>query len=199
MRKSLSYRRCGIDGLEWLQRPVDAGQMLDVWYAADDEYRYLYRRATDRRDGTVVIERAAIDAAQGEWLGIQNGWLPEIDGDWEPVYADDVADVIDALVVRGPAYSGDCAADMASEWLGCGFSAAAVADWCDVGVWEPGIAEQFVAAGLSPDDVAAAAERMIDALPADADPCDYYEDGSPIYDACQYSDAAAIIAAAQAE
>ena len=41
------------------QRPVDAGQMVDVQYCCDGEY--VYRRTHDRADQTTIWTRAKVD------------------------------------------------------------------------------------------------------------------------------------------
>lgn len=73
------------ENLTWHQLPSDAGQIVDVTYAADWESGSgtLYRRTHDRSDGAQGIESAAITGGDFEpW----NGILP-MHGEWATVEA----------------------------------------------------------------------------------------------------------------
>ncbi len=66
------------ENLTWHQLPRDAGQIVDVTYAADWENSTLYRRTHDRSDGEQSIESAAITGGEFQpW----NGILPTV-GEW---------------------------------------------------------------------------------------------------------------------
>jgi len=69
------------ENLTWHQRPVDAGQTVDITYAVDWESETLYRRTHDRSDGERSIEAAEIISGEFQpW----NGILPSV-GEWRDV------------------------------------------------------------------------------------------------------------------
>lgn len=92
-----------------------------------------------------------------------------------------LADLRAMLESYGDRFAGNNPADEAAEWDDHGFTAASAAPWCAIGVWDAGTADEFVAAGLSPEQVEAAAERLVEGVD---DAAERYTDGDPIYAAC---------------
>ena len=67
----------------------------------------------------------------------------------------------------------------ARQWVDRGFDAIDVDSWCSVNVWDAQAAKTWSIAGLTPDDVEAAAELLIENHGKDS-----YTDGCPIYSCC---------------
>jgi len=82
----------------------------------------------------------------------------------------------------GERFTGDNPAAAAAEWLDHGFGVVATARWCNVGVWDAATAARFRDAGLSPEQVADAADKLVAHLDDErrADPV--YAD--PVYAVC---------------
>ena len=104
----------------------------------------------------------------------------------------DNIDAIGEVLLRyGERYHGWRPVDVAREWDRYDFTAVGVELWCEAGVWKPDLAAEFAAAEMAPDDVQAAADRLVKLNGADR-----YTDGCPIYACCNGDlDPAAIIAA----
>lgn len=66
--------------MAWQQRPVDAGQTVDVRYDCDWESMTLYRRVEDRSDGSVRLQMARIVTGEDRYEP-QNNVLPAV-GEW---------------------------------------------------------------------------------------------------------------------
>jgi len=78
-----------------------------------------------------------------------------------------IRDMMEVLESRGPKFAGNHVFDVAQDWLDYGFSPTEADSWCEVGVWNPATAAEFQEAGLSPDGVRAAAERLVEAEQAE--------------------------------
>jgi hypothetical protein len=85
------------------------------------------------------------------------------------------------LISHGDCYSGgECNLTFfARQWVDRGFDAIDVDSWCSVNVWDAQAAKMWSIAGLTPDDVAAAAKLLLEKNGADS-----YTDGCPIYSCC---------------
>ena len=70
-----------IDTLEFSVLPEDAGQIVEISYAADWENELLYRRTTDRANGTTTLAVAIIVCGD---FAPQNNMLPEV-GQWTQI------------------------------------------------------------------------------------------------------------------
>jgi len=87
----------------------------------------------------------------------------------------------DMLTRQGDRFAGNNVADEAQDWSDHDFGVDDASDWCDIGVWDAATAAEFRDAELTPDQVDAAAERLVEGL---EDPTDEYTDGDPLYSAC---------------
>src|SRR5690606_23642790 len=94
----------------------------------------------------------------------------------------DVAEMAEMLERHGDRFTGNCVEDEAQGWLDHDFDADSADEWCEIGVWDSATAAQLRDAGLTPDQVRDACERLIDEAGDDA--ADDYTDGDPIYSAC---------------
>lgn len=83
----------------------------------------------------------------------------------------------------GPRFAGADASWSAREWIEDGFDGTSVEGWVAIGVWDSGVAAWLRDAGLSPDQVRAGAETLMDALDEDTRRL-IYTDSDPIYSAC---------------
>lgn len=106
------------------------------------------------------------------------------DDDWS---LNDMAAVLNG---HGSRFSGNNVADEAQEWLDHDFTPAKAGGWCEIGVWDAATAAEFRDAGLTPEQVKAAAESLTEGLD---DPADEYTDGDPIYAACNGDIKASVI------
>ena len=70
-----------IDTLAFSTLPEDAGQIVEISYAADWENELLYRRTTDRADGATTLAVAIIVCGD---FAPQNNALPEV-GQWTQI------------------------------------------------------------------------------------------------------------------
>lgn len=94
-------------------------------------------------------------------------------------------EMTETLESYGEMFTGNCAEDEAQDWIDHGFDAHSASDWLDAYLWDAGTAADLRNAGLTPDQVVAAEESLIDGL--DDDECRMkYPDG-PIYCACNGS------------
>lgn len=86
-----------------------------------------------------------------------------------------------ALLSYGDRYSGGCqnATHEARQWVDRGFDGDDVVAWCEANVWDAQAASAWAVAGLTPDDVTAAAALLIENHGTDS-----YTDGCPIYSCC---------------
>jgi hypothetical protein len=89
--------------------------------------------------------------------------------------------VKDVLISHGDFFSGGCGnvTGEARQWVDRGFDAADVDAWCEVNVWDAQAAIVWSRAGLTPDDVTAAAKLLLENHGTDS-----YTDGCPIYSCC---------------
>ena len=111
-------------------------------------------------------------------------------GDWN---LNDMATVLNS---HGSKFGGNNVADEAEEWLDHDFTPSKAGGWCEIGVWDAATAAEFRDAGLTPEEVKAASERLIEAEQAawDEEPTDsQYTDGDPIYAACNGDIKASVI------
>lgn len=177
MAKNTYPRLSDIDGLTFHQLPVDGGQIVDISYAVDEGY--LYTRRWDRSDNSTRVWREEIDETSETEFEPQNGQLPETNGDEEPVYADDLADMMELLERYGDRFAGNSSKDIAGDWMENGFDAGSASDWMDIGVWDAATAAEFRDAELTPAEIETAAESM-----SEGDDAEKYTDGCPIYAAC---------------
>lgn len=74
-----------LTSLDFATLPVDAGQMVERAYSVDWERCTLYRRTTDRSDGSVSYESCQVSDDEGSDFEPQNGILPRRLGDWQEV------------------------------------------------------------------------------------------------------------------
>lgn len=93
----------------------------------------------------------------------------------------DVADIAEVLIGHGERFAGDDVEQESQQWIDHDFDAPEVADWCDIGCWNPSVAAQWRDAGLTPDDVKAAAESMVE---GSSEPDVEWTDSCPIYSCC---------------
>lgn len=91
---------------------------------------------------------------------------------------------------HGDRFSGNDVAESAQEWLDYDFTPSEAGEWCEIGVWNPATASDFRDAGVGPDAVVAAADRLTSELD---DPTEEYTAGSPIYAACNYDISSSVI------
>jgi len=184
--KTATIRHSDVADLNWMQMPVDGGQIVDVTYAEDDGK--LYCRSYDRSDKTTTITYREIDGSADEddlRFEPQNGILPATTGDDHRVYADDVADIMTIVQSYGERFCGNNPEDEANGWIEAGITnPEVVGEWCEIGVWEQSVAARMIAEGLTPAQVLAGAERMLEALGEDDDSAEHYTDGDPIYSVC---------------
>ena len=70
------------------------------------------------------------------------------------------------LISHGDFFSGGCqnAAREARQWVDRGFDAIDVDSWCSVNVWDAQAAKAWCLAGMTPDDVTAAAATVSSAV-----------------------------------
>ncbi len=179
MAKVTYPRTSDVDGVTFHQLPRDGGQIVDISYAVHDGY--LYTRRWDRSDNSTSMWRQEIDETSETEFEPWNGQLPETIGDEETVYADDLADMMELLERYGDRFAGNSAEDNASDWVENGFDADSASDWMDIGVWDAATAAEFRAAELTPAEVEAAADKMVEGL---EDAAEEFTDGCPIYTAC---------------
>lgn len=89
----------------------------------------------------------------------------------------------DILREAGSRFHGADTSAAAREWLSLDFDASGVDEWVEIGVWDPETAETLRDAGLSPADVQAGAEALIEGV--DDDFCRrLYTDADPVYSTC---------------
>ena len=70
-----------IDTLAFSTLPEDAGQIVEISYAADWESELLYRRTTDRSNGATTLAVSIIVCGD---FAPQNNTLPEV-GQWTQI------------------------------------------------------------------------------------------------------------------
>lgn len=102
----------------------------------------------------------------------------------EPIFtADSVAlsDMAVMLLAAGERFSGNDVADEAECWVEFGFTAETAWEWVQIGCWASWAAREWRDAGLTPDDVAAAAADMVDGC---GEPDVEWTDSCPIYSCC---------------
>lgn len=92
------------------------------------------------------------------------------------------SEMIDMLNDHGDRFAGNDVAEIAWDWEeNHNFSVDEADAWCEIGCWDAATAYRFVLAGLTPEQVQEATQRLIDACD---DPAETYTDGDPIYAAC---------------
>ena len=91
-----------------------------------------------------------------------------------------IANVLDPF---GDRMAGNDVEATAHEWSEHGFDADDVSEWCEIGCWDPSTADDWRSAGLTPEQVKSAAEKLVADLD---DPTDEYTDGCPIYSTCNH-------------
>lgn len=68
----------------------------------------------------------------------------------------------------GDTFVGDSAADAARAWIEEGIEDdGSIGSWCDIGCWDAPTARRWIAAGMSPDDVVAAAQIVEEGISED--------------------------------
>lgn len=90
-----------------------------------------------------------------------------------------IREIIGVLEMHGDAYTGADSYAAAEKWDDYGFSADEVSAWCAVGVWDAGSASDWTIAGLTPENVVAAAKLLL-TNHASWD----YVNNCPIYSTC---------------
>ena len=106
--------------------------------------------------------------------------------DAQPNWDDSVA-IGKVLLSHGDVFSGgrDRVWYVAVDWCKLQFDAETVDSWCGVGVWEPSVAADLRAAGISPRQAAERARALVAKVrDAGGDPARTYTDGCPIYSVC---------------
>lgn len=83
------------------------------------------------------------------------------------------------LETYGKDFDGGDPFHYAEDWNAYGFSADEVSAWCAVGVWDAGSASDWTIAGLTPENVVAAAKLLL-INHASSD----YVNNCPIYSTC---------------
>lgn len=74
---------------------------------------------------------------------------------------DEIEGAAITLKAYGDMYTGGCVADAAHEWIDAGIEDdGSIGSWCEIGCWDASTAAAWIAAGLTPDDVEAAAKAM---------------------------------------
>jgi hypothetical protein len=74
--------------------------------------------------------------------------------------ATEEAEVAEVLDSHGPRFAGSDAAEHAVDWIDWGFDAVSMVPWCEIGVWDAGVAAIWRDAGLTPEQVLAAASDL---------------------------------------
>ena len=89
--------------------------------------------------------------------------------------------VVNVLKSHGDSFSGggDNVIRFARQWVDRGFDSDDVDAWCESRVWDAQTAKAWCLAGLTPDDVTAAAALLVESHGTDS-----YTDGCPIYSCC---------------
>lgn len=80
---------------------------------------------------------------------------------------------------HGDRFAGSNPNEAAQQWIDAGFTPEVADQWCEIGVWDAGVAETLRDHDLTPDAAKDAAERLFDENGADE-----YTDGDPIYSVC---------------
>ena len=169
----------------WYDETSDADE--PVWCVSlcdDDGQEVKCLSAHDDKDDAIDAGR---EAAQERGLRLcersKHGPITEI--------ATTEAMRLQSLLLRhGSRFSGNNVEDEAEEWADNGFDADNADGWCEIGVWDAATAAEFRDAGLTPEQVKAAAESLTEGLD---DPADEYTDGDPIYAACNGDIKASVI------
>lgn len=123
--------------------------------------------------------RAMSDAVMSTHHAASNvdGWVELIEE------LDEIEGAASTLRGYGDMYTGNCLADAAHAWLDAGIEDdGSIGSWCEIGCWDAATAAEWIAAGLSPDDVEAAAKRMRDQLTDDQMSSRYH--GGVVYACC---------------
>lgn len=154
----------------------DRGWTLDECGRQVADFRHKSHEAL--RDQIVrAIEASGDEADADEVQGIIDDAAYLIDAD--------VADIMDVLDSYGDRFAGNDAEDTANGWINDGITnPEIVGEWCEIGVWESSVAARMIEENLTPAQVSAGAERMLENLGEDEDSADRYTDGSPIYSVC---------------
>lgn len=128
-----------------------------------------------------------------------DSWCVECQSDDCECDAGKVNDMAAVLDSHGPTFVGNNVLDQARDWLDHDFTPTQADGWCEIGAWDAATAAAFRNAGLTPEMVKAASERLTEAEQAawDEEPTDednpvykttpeysQYTDGCPIYAAC---------------
>jgi hypothetical protein len=105
----------------------------------------------------------------------------------------EIGEMADMLNGHGDQFSGNYVDDEAQNWLDNDFDADAANEWCEIGVWDAEVAATFRGENLTPKQVAAAAQKLIDAENAEWDAIDEAEaedndDWTPCERNSQYTD-----------
>lgn len=149
--------------------------------------------ATARYVGRAMARDVIAEGMPREWTGLDpqdadliTAYGP-IDGEmWDAVATEAMWAYDDAISLREMAEMlgdyGPCDTDEAMDWVDHNFLAATAKPWCAIGVWDASTAADLRDAGLSPDDVLAAAVSLTDGMD-DEDAWLSYGDG-PIDAAC---------------
>jgi hypothetical protein len=72
-----------------------------------------------------------------------------------------INEIAHILETHGKDFDGGDAMHYAEDWNAYGFSANNVSAWCAVGVWDAGSASDWTIAGLTPENVVAAATLLL--------------------------------------
>lgn len=192
MRAAIETAPAGTGGL--LIEPWSAGEVYGVaanwaepsapvfFYGDSGWQSRQYQVADFRHSDTAALRLDLADAIQAG--GDDPDEADDIVGDAVDFFASDASklDMIDMLEGHGDRFTGKNVDDEAQGWLDEGFDADSADDWCEIGVWDSATAAQLRDAGLSPEQVREACERLIEDASDDAR--DEYTDGDPIYSVC---------------
>lgn len=153
-----------------------------VYYWGDGDWVQWGRQVADfRHDDRDALESLILEAVRDSGDDPDEVDVAEILKDAVDVRTWELGEMVETLHYYGEWATGNGVDDTAQEWLDCGFDADTADAWLGIGVWDAATAETFRDAGKSPEQIAAAAESLVEGLD---DPTDEYTDGDPIYSAC---------------
>jgi len=107
--------------------------------------------------------------------------------DYEDEYEkDELKDMENMLISMGDTFAGHYPEDQAIDWLDHGFTVDSAESWAEIGCWNAAMASVFVLAGLTPEQVEDAAERVRYEHDRHSEYGVEYPYSDPIYAACNY-------------
>lgn len=155
-----------------------------------DESGWTYdecgRQVADfRHNATEALRDQIIRAIEASGDEVDSDDVDGIMEDAADLIDSDVADIMAVVESYGERFCGNNPEDEANGWIEAGITdPEVVGAWCEIGVWEQSVAAKLIDAGLTPAQVSAGAERMLEELGEDEDSAEHYTDGDPIYSVC---------------